>query len=76
MWNLATGKLKFTLKGHSEVVNALVITPNQQTIVSASSDNTIKIWNLATGQLTSTLAQTPDAVITLALTPDGKTSGF
>ncbi|MEH1865627.1 MAG: hypothetical protein V7K69_11540, partial [Nostoc sp.] len=49
------GRLLRTLKGHSLFVNAVAVTPNGQQVISASSDNTLKVWNLATGQEQFTL---------------------
>ncbi|MBK1988440.1 hypothetical protein A0J48_012975 [Sphaerospermopsis aphanizomenoides BCCUSP55] len=46
IWNLATGELKSTLTGHSGLVWFLAISPDGQTLVSGSWDNTIKIWRL------------------------------
>jgi WD40 repeat protein len=34
------------LTGHSDLVNAIALSPNGQLLVSASADKTIKIWNL------------------------------
>ncbi len=39
-----------TLSGHSGLVNALVATPNRQTLISGSEDTTIRIWDLVTGE--------------------------
>jgi WD40 repeat protein len=44
-----------TLTGHSESVYSLAITPDGQTLVSGSGNNTIKIWQLSTGQELCTL---------------------
>ncbi len=55
LWDLETQREISTLKGHKESVNAVVITPDGQTAVSASSDYTLKLWNLQTGREISTL---------------------
>lgn len=39
-----------TLSGHSGLINALVATPDRQTLISGSEDTTIRIWDLATGE--------------------------
>ncbi|MDZ8023762.1 MAG: hypothetical protein RMX97_03575, partial [Nostoc sp. DedQUE11] len=44
------GRLLRTLNGHSDWVNAVAVTSNGQQVISASSDNTLKVWNLATGE--------------------------
>ncbi|MBC6477892.1 MAG: trypsin-like peptidase domain-containing protein [Hormoscilla sp. GM7CHS1pb] len=44
-----------TLKGHSDVVYSVAISPDGQLLASGSDDNTIKIWNLGSGRLLRTL---------------------
>ncbi|MEZ2246871.1 hypothetical protein [Microcoleus sp.] len=65
-----------TLTGHSESVYFLAITPDGQTLVSGSDNNTIKIWQLSTGQLLRTLTGHDTghdkAVRSLAISPDGQ----
>lgn len=73
LWNLATGKEISTLKGHSQRVNVVTISPNGKTLVSGSDDNTIKVWNLATGKVIHTLIGHSDSVQALVIRPDGKT---
>jgi WD40 repeat protein len=55
------------------VVNSVTISPDGQTLVSGSGDNTIKLWNLHTGELISTLQGHLDGVRAVAISPDGKT---
>jgi len=61
-----------TLSGHSGSVWSVAISPDGQTLVSGSEDQTIKIWNLTTGQLSRTLSGHSDTVRSLALSQDGK----
>jgi WD40 repeat protein len=72
VWNLATGKELFTLKGHSYSVNAVAITPNGQQVISASSDYTLKVWNLATGEVIATFTG-DSSIYCCAVAPDGMT---
>ncbi|NES05801.1 MAG: WD40 repeat domain-containing protein, partial [Okeania sp. SIO2F4] len=44
VWNMETGEVIDTLTGHSKDVNSVAISANDNTIVSGSSDNTVKIW--------------------------------
>ncbi|WP_051041501.1 WD40 repeat domain-containing protein [Oscillatoria nigro-viridis] len=62
-----------TLHGHSCSVTSVVITPDGQTVVSGSSDSTIKLWNLNTGQELHTLSGHSHGVTSIALAPDGQT---
>ncbi|WP_437657009.1 AAA family ATPase [Sorangium sp. So ce1182] len=68
MW---TGEER-TLSGHSDAVNACAVSPDGQRIVSASSDNTLKVWDLASGKLLSTLEGHSGAVNACAVSPDGQ----
>ncbi|MEH2295548.1 MAG: hypothetical protein V7K31_21260, partial [Nostoc sp.] len=66
------GRLLRTLKGHSDSVNAVAITPNGQQVISASFDKTLKVWNLATGEELFTLKGHSDSVNAVAITPNGQ----
>ena len=62
-----------TLKGHSDSVWAVAISPDGKMLASVSTDKTIKLWNLATGQELRTLKGHSDWVNSVAFSPDGKT---
>ncbi|WP_438006201.1 AAA family ATPase [Sorangium sp. So ce321] len=68
MW---TGEER-TLSGHSGMVNACAVSPDGQRIVSASSDDTLKVWDLASGKLLSTLEGHSRGVHACAVSPDGQ----
>ena len=54
MWDLDTGCALRTLKGHSDSVYRVAVTPDGKRAVSASWDKTLKAWDLATGLLIAT----------------------
>jgi WD40 repeat protein len=62
-----------TLKGHSESVRRVAISPDGQMLASGSADQTIKLWNLETGKLLYTLEGHSSLVVSVAFSPDGKT---
>ena len=62
-----------TCAGHSDSVNAVAISPDGQTLVSGSHDNTIKLWNLHTGEVRHILTEHSSWVYCVAISPDGKT---
>ncbi|NEU75688.1 protein kinase [Hassallia byssoidea VB512170] len=66
-------RLVHTLQGHSDLVRAVAISPDGETLASGSNDNTIKLWNLPTGQIIRTLQWHSDWVCSLAISPDGIT---
>lgn len=56
--------------GHSKAVLALAISPDGQTLVSGSDDDTIKILNLKTGEEISTIKANSRTVLSVAISPD------
>jgi WD40 repeat protein len=64
------GALVRTLTGHTNYVTAIAITPDGQTVISASNDNTLKVWDLTTNTLRHTLKGHTDRVLAIAMTPD------
>jgi WD40 repeat protein len=44
VWELATGKLEATLKGHTNYIKTLAVMPDGRKIVSGSFDRTVRVW--------------------------------
>ncbi|MEM8544760.1 MAG: WD40 repeat domain-containing protein, partial [Cyanobacteria bacterium P01_H01_bin.119] len=59
--------------GHSGPVEAVAFSPDGQTLISASSDNTLKQWRIADQTLLNSFEGHTAAVHSLAYSPDGKT---
>ena len=71
VWDLATGRDRRTLTGHTELVTALAVTPDGKHAVSASADHTLKVWELASGEV---VTFTADArLLSCAVAPDNVT---
>ncbi|HEY9405620.1 MAG TPA: WD40 repeat domain-containing serine/threonine-protein kinase, partial [Pyrinomonadaceae bacterium] len=49
VWDAETGELKLTLNGHEKGVLALAFSPDGQTLVSGSYDNTVRLWDARSG---------------------------
>lgn len=62
-----------TLKGHTDTVWDVEISPDGQTLVSSSFDKSIRFWDVQTGALKQTLLGHTDAVRAIALNPNGTT---
>jgi WD40 repeat protein len=60
VWNAATGKLLFVLRGHEGGVGAVAFSADDRMIVSASFDGTIRWWDRTTGKWLATGVATPD----------------
>ncbi|HKR48222.1 MAG TPA: WD40 repeat domain-containing protein [Pseudonocardiaceae bacterium] len=43
---MATRQLLATLTGHTDTVNAVVFSPDGQTLATGSADHTIRLWTL------------------------------
>jgi WD40 repeat protein len=72
IWDLATGTVKFDLRGHSARITSLSVSPDGKIAVSASRDKTVKVWDLATGRQLWDLKGHAADVTSVAVTPDGK----
>ncbi|BAY98624.1 WD-40 repeat protein [Tolypothrix tenuis PCC 7101] len=72
VWNIKTKKKLFTLKGHTNRVTSIAISPNGKYLISGSVDKTLKVWNLKTGKELFTLKGHNDRVTSVAVTADGQ----
>ncbi len=71
IWSLENLKTLTTLKGHTDSVMAIAMTPDGRYAVTGSLDNTIIVWNLMTGELYRTLVGHNAPVFSVAVSPDG-----
>jgi WD40 repeat protein/serine/threonine protein kinase len=46
VWNVATRKLLYRLKGHTAKIRSVASSPDRGTLASTSADGTVRIWNL------------------------------
>jgi WD40 repeat protein len=65
--------LSKTLVGHTDAVWSVIFSTNGKTVVSGSTDKTIKVWNVDTGEAISTLTGHTGVVRAIALSADGRT---
>jgi len=76
LWNVVSGSLVRTLKGHSQSVLSVCFSPDSKIIASSSSDSTAKLWDSNSGKLIRTLRGTSDynfdIVNSVSFSPDGK----
>lgn len=62
-----------TLIDHTDYVLSVAISADSKTVVSGSTDKTIKVWNLATGREVRTLTGHSSDVRSVALSADSQT---
>ncbi len=62
-----------TLRGHTQPVSCIVISPDKETLASGSDDGTIRIWNFPGGMPIHVFSGHHGGVQCLAYTPDGQT---
>jgi WD40 repeat protein len=73
LWNTLTGKkVAIISRAHKTSVESLLISPNGQTLVSCSNDNTINLWNLSNSKFTRSFVGHSSSVLSIAVTPDSK----
>ena len=61
-----------TLIGHTGYVTSVALSADGETLVSGSTDNTIKIWKVSTGQVLRTLTDHTSCVESVAISADGE----
>jgi WD40 repeat protein len=55
VWDASTGKLRFTLKGHTARITSLTFSEDESRIVTGSIDGTARVWDARTGECLQTL---------------------
>ncbi|KAL4244811.1 putative E3 ubiquitin ligase complex SCF subunit sconB [Abortiporus biennis] len=69
IWDIITGKCKWTLVGHTQKVYSVVLDIHRNLACSGSMDGTVRVWNLSTGQCQHTLTGHTSLVGLLSLSP-------
>jgi WD40 repeat protein len=72
IWDLKTGKLVATLKGHTIGVWCLAWTPDGKTLISGSNDDSIRTWNTSNWKQIAVFDEHTDYVYGIAISPNGR----
>ncbi|WP_435009326.1 hypothetical protein P12x_000578 [Tundrisphaera lichenicola] len=73
LWNLKTGKVLRTLRGHTGVILRMAFSPDGQQLASGDSEHSVRLWDVSTGRAERTLTPEgdPSPVTCVTYTPDG-----
>lgn len=72
IWDWQTRQPLIKLADHASTITQLLITPNNQYLVSVSEDKTIKVWNLLDDQALDMLNRHVSKVKNIVVTPNGE----
>jgi len=61
-----------TLRGHTEGITAIALSPDSRYLVSSSYDQTLRVWQLSTGRPLRVLTGHSGPVYSVAISPDGR----
>jgi WD40 repeat protein len=71
IWDVSTGQVTASLEGHTDAVNAVVISPDGSWIATGSRDKTVRIWDPVTAQTSAIFEGHAGGVYGAAVSPDG-----
>src|SRR5205823_597226 len=72
LWDVASGRLRQTLAGHTDGINRVAWSPDGRTLASGSRDTTIRLWDVEEGSARAVLQGHRAEVYGLAFTPDSR----
>lgn len=72
LWRLSDESLIHTLAGYTDRVNAVAFSPDEQTLVSGSTDRWVKLWRVPDGSLRQEWQISSRSVSSVAFSPDGQ----
>lgn len=71
LWDVATGQLLQTFRGHVDFISSVTFSPDGFTIASTGKDATARLWDVATGQQKRLLAGYKGAIWRVKFYPNG-----
>jgi WD40 repeat protein len=72
VFDVASGKLVLTLRGHAGPLYYVAYSPNGKRLVTASADRTARIWDAATGRTLRILRGHGNIITNAVFSPDGR----
>ncbi|BAY94959.1 MULTISPECIES: NACHT domain-containing protein [unclassified Tolypothrix] len=72
LWRITDKQQIMTFNGHQNLVYSVTFSPDDQMLVSVSSDCTVKLWDVRTGKCMQTLLGHTATVRTIAFSPNAQ----
>lgn len=72
IWDIATGEVITSLRGHLGQVTAAAFSPDEALVVTASTDRTARVWRVDAGRTITVLVGHTGVVNDAAFSPDGR----
>ncbi|MGZ4891121.1 MAG: WD40 repeat domain-containing protein [Halobacteriota archaeon] len=72
VWDVASGKSKCRLEGHSRNVHAAALSADGKLAVSGGDDGTVRVWDVDNAKCTRVLKAHADSIRSIALSADGR----
>lgn len=73
LWDVETGNLLKTLKGHKWIVETVGFSPDGKTLASGGWDDTVRLWDAIRGRHLKTLTEHTGWVLIVGFSPDSQT---
>lgn len=71
-WDTETGDIIRRFEGHAGAVNGIMVSPDEQYLISGSSDRTLRLWDIATGETLREFTGHTASVNEAVFSPDGQ----
>ncbi|MCI0357904.1 MAG: protein kinase, partial [Planctomycetaceae bacterium] len=73
VWEVRTGRLRFTLSGHTRQIKRVVFSPDGRRLATSSFDGSLRVWDAATGRQLMVIER-PSGYVSngLAFSPDSR----